>query len=72
MTEIKRAQRLLIGHGALVLLFGFIIMAWTIVVASTINPLFPEACGLVFNVDSNLANGIAFFFSILALRQPLL
>jgi len=132
-NELVRAQRLLVGHGALVLLFGFVvgfafvffligeitlwpfpgaiayqlpgtydswrmahmegitnglllwilaailpiihtrvvqiyrltvgmvIVAWTIVIASVLDPIFPNARGLVFNAESNIANGIAFF-----------
>jgi hypothetical protein len=132
-NELNKSQRLLLGHGALVLLFGFvmgfgflfflngeislwpipgvidyqmpgtydawrmahmegitnglmlwilaamvpamativkriyrislamIVVAWTIVIASAIDPLFPEARGLLFSSESNLANGVAFF-----------
>ncbi|CAA0119138.1 Styrene-oxide isomerase [Halioglobus japonicus] len=132
-NELKRSQRLLLGHGALVLLFGFamgfgflffligeislwpipgkidyqmpgtydawrmahmegitnglmlwilaavlpvmsefvrkiywlavtmVVVAWTIVVASAIDPFFPDARGLLFSSQSNLANGVAFF-----------
>jgi hypothetical protein len=132
-NELQKSQRLLVGHGALVLLFGFVVgfgflffligeislwpipgkidyqlpgtydgwrmahlegisngmllwilaavlpilqnviekiyrvalamvvVAWTIVLASLLDPLFPEARGLAFSADSNLANGIAFF-----------
>lgn len=132
-NELKKSQRLLLGHGALVLLIGFaigfgflffligeislwpfpgsiayqmpgtydawrmahtegiangmmlwllaallpslasvvkrlhrlavamVVVAWTIVIASAIDPFFPEARGLVFNPNSNLANDVAFF-----------
>ena len=132
-TEIKSSQRLLIGHGALVLLFGFVmgfgflffligeislwpipgvidyqmpgtydawrmahmegitnglmlwilaavlpamasfvnrlyrlavamvVVAWTIVIASAIDPIFPNARGLSFTPESNMANDVAFF-----------
>lgn len=132
-TELKRSQRLLLGHGALVLLFGFVIgfgflffligeislwpipgridyqlpgtydawrmahtegiangmllwilaallpamasfvtrlyrlavamvvVAWTIVVASAIDPFFPNARGLSFTPTTNFANDVAFF-----------
>jgi hypothetical protein len=132
-NELARAQRLLVGHGALVLLFGFVvgfaflffligeiklwpfpgaiayqlpgtydswrmahmegitnglllwilaaivpvihtrvipiyrlaaamvIVAWTIVIASILDPIFPDARGLIFNADSSIANGFAFF-----------
>lgn len=131
--ELKKSQRLLLGHGALVLLFGFImgfgflffligkialwpipgsidiqlpgtydawrmahmegisngallwilavalpslkgfiekprriaiamiIVAWTIVIASALDPLFPNARGLELTSTSSLANNIAFF-----------
>jgi len=133
MTDIERGQRLLIGHGALVLLFGFavgfgflffligevslwpipgkieyqlpgtydawrmahmegianglllwilaavlptiatfmekiyrialgmVVVAWTIVVASLLDPLFPDARGLMFSAESNVPNAFAFF-----------
>ena len=38
---------------------GMIVVAWTIVVASVIDPLFPEARGLSFGM--NAPNTIAFF-----------
>ena len=132
-NELKKAQRLLLGHGALVLLVGFVIgfgflffiigeislwpipgvieyqmpgtydawrmahlegiangfmlwilaaivpiihnsvpriyrvavcmvvVAWTIVVASALDPFFPEARGLSFGPGSSLPNAIAFF-----------
>jgi len=132
-TELQKAQRILLGHGALVLLVGFIVgfgflffligeirlwpipgvikyqlpgtydawrmahmegianglmlwilaaalpalqsfvekiyrvavamvvVAWTIVVASLIDPLFPGARGLAFTPESNFANDVAFF-----------
>jgi len=132
-TELQNAQRLLLGHGALVLLFGFVVgfgflffligeislwpipgaidyqmpgtydawrmahlegiangtllwvlaavlpalqsiiarvyrvavcmitVAWTIVIASVLDPLFPGARGLAFTPESGLANDIAFF-----------
>ena len=133
MTDVERGQRLLIGHGALVLLFGFavgfgflffligevslwpipgkieyqlpgtydawrmahmegianglllwilaavlptiatfmekiyrialgmVVVAWTIVVASLLDPLFPDARGLMFSAESNVPNAFAFF-----------
>jgi len=133
MNDLKRAQRLLLGHGALVLLVGFmagmgflffllgeikvfplpwvieyqlpgtydawrmahmegivngmvlwllaallpviqvsvknvyrlsvamIIVAWTIVIASQLDPIFPNARGLAFTSDSNWISDIAFF-----------
>ena len=132
-NELKKAQRLLLGHGALVLLVGFVIgfgflffligeislwpipgvieyqmpgtydawrmahmegiangfmlwilaailpiihnsvqkiyrvavcmvvVAWTIVVASALDPIFPEARGLAFGPGSSLPNAVAFF-----------
>jgi hypothetical protein len=40
---------------------GMVIVAWTIVVASALDPIFPNARGLSFTPDSTLANDIAFF-----------
>ena len=40
---------------------GMVIVAWTIVLASAIDPLFPDAMGLAFTPVSNLANDVAFF-----------
>lgn len=40
---------------------GMVIVAWTIVLASTIDPLFPDARGLAFTPGSNMANDAAFF-----------
>jgi magnesium-transporting ATPase (P-type) len=132
-NEVKKSQRLLIGHGALVLLFGFVmgfgflffligeislwpipgkidyqmpgtydawrmahmegitnglmlwivaaalpvlaefvkriywvavtmvVVAWTIVLASAIDPFFPQARGLSFTPQSNFASDVAFF-----------
>lgn len=37
------------------------IISWTIVVASSIDPFFPEARGLTFNADTNAASDVAFF-----------
>jgi hypothetical protein len=51
-TFVKKIYRLAVG---------MVIVAWTIVVASAIDPLFPEARGLVFTPASNLANDVAFF-----------
>ena len=39
---------------------GMIIVAWTIVIASCFDPLFPEARGLAMTSDTNLMNNIAF------------
>jgi hypothetical protein len=38
-----------------------VIVAWTIVIASALDPLFPEARGLAFTPVSSLANDVAFF-----------
>ena len=38
-----------------------VVVAWTIVIASCLDPLFPDARGLAFSPDSNLANDVAFF-----------
>jgi hypothetical protein len=40
---------------------GMVIVAWTIVVASALDPLFPDARGLAITSGSNLANDVAFF-----------
>ena len=40
---------------------GMVVVAWTIVVASCLDPLFPDARGLAFTPESNLANDVAFF-----------
>ena len=133
MHDLKRAQRLLVGHGALVLLLGFVlgfgflffllgeialwpipgkiayqlpgtydawrmahlegilngfglwllaailpviqvsgktayrlaiamtVVAWTIVVAAVFDPLFPDARGLAYSAEPNLATNAAFF-----------
>ncbi len=37
------------------------IISWTIVIASSFDPLFPEARGLIFDASTNLMNDIAFF-----------
>jgi hypothetical protein len=39
---------------------GMIITAWTIVVASTFDPLFPDSRGLALTSETNLTNNIAF------------
>lgn len=38
-----------------------IIIAWSIVIASSFDPIFPNARGLVLNEDTGLMNDIAFF-----------
>jgi len=43
------------------LAIGMVVVAWTIVIASCLDPLFPDARGLAFTPDSNLANDVAFF-----------
>ena len=40
---------------------AMVVAAWTIVIASSLDPLFPEARGLSFTADTNLANDVAFF-----------
>ena len=40
---------------------GMVVVAWTIVVASALDPLFPDARGLAFTPESNFANDVAFF-----------
>ncbi len=39
---------------------SMIIVAWTIVIASCFDPLFPEARGLAMTSDTNLMNNVAF------------
>ena len=46
---------------------GMIITAWTIVIASTFDPLFPEARGLALDPDSNLMNDIAFLLFVIGI-----
>ena len=40
---------------------AMVVVAWTIVTASSLDPLFPDARGLALTAESSLANGIAFF-----------
>ncbi len=40
---------------------GMVIVAWTIVAASVLDPIFPAARGLAFTPESSLANDVAFF-----------
>ena len=40
---------------------AMVVAAWTIVIASALDPLFPGARGLAFTPQSNLANDVAFF-----------
>jgi hypothetical protein len=40
---------------------AMVVVAWTIVIASCPDPLFPDARGLAFRPESNLANDLAFF-----------
>ena len=51
-TVVKRIYRIALG---------MVIVAWTIVVASALDPLFPDARGLSFTPNSNLPNDVAFF-----------
>jgi hypothetical protein len=39
---------------------AMVVVAWTIVTASCLDPLFPDARGLAFTPESNLANDLAF------------
>ena len=49
-------------------LFGVVFdMPWTIVIASTFDPLFPEARGLALDPDSNLMNDIAFLLFVVGI-----
>ncbi|CAA0111489.1 Uncharacterised protein [Zhongshania aliphaticivorans] len=38
-----------------------LIISWTIIIASAIDPLFENARGLIFDENSNLMNALAFF-----------
>ncbi|MEE4146999.1 MAG: hypothetical protein V2I26_19495 [Halieaceae bacterium] len=49
------------------LAIGMIITAWTIVVASTIDPLFPDARGLKLTDESNMMNDIAFLLFVIGI-----
>ncbi len=49
------------------LAIGMIITAWTIVIASTIDPLFPNARGLELTGESNLMNDIAFLLFVIGI-----
>ena len=49
------------------LAIGMIITAWTIVIASTIDPLFPNARGLELTGDSNVMNDIAFLLFVVGI-----
>ena len=40
---------------------GMVVAAWTIVLASIIDPFYPDARGLVFSFGENLPNDVAFF-----------
>ena len=40
---------------------GMVVAAWTIVLASIIDPFYPDARGLVFSFGENLPNDAAFF-----------
>ena len=49
------------------LAIGMIITAWTIVIASTIDPLFPNARGLELTGESNMMNDIAFLLFVVGI-----
>ena len=49
------------------LAIGMIITAWTIVIASTIDPLFPNARGLELTSESNVMNDIAFLLFVIGI-----
>jgi hypothetical protein len=49
------------------LAIGMIITAWTIVIASTIDPLFPNARGLELTSESNVMNDIAFLLFVVGI-----
>lgn len=46
---------------------GMIITAWTIVIASSFDPLFPEARGLALTESSSLINNIAFLLFVVGI-----
>lgn len=46
---------------------GMIITAWTIVIASTLDPLFPESRGLALTSESNLTSDIAFLLFVVGI-----
>jgi len=46
---------------------GMIITAWTIVIASTLDPLFPNSRGLALTSESNLTNDIAFLLFVVGI-----
>lgn len=46
---------------------GMIITAWTIVIASTFDPLFPNARGLDLTSESNLMNDVAFLLFVIGI-----
>ena len=46
---------------------GMIITAWTIVIASTFDPLFPNARGLDLTTESNLMNDLAFLLFVIGI-----
>ena len=46
---------------------GMIITAWTIVIASTIDPLFPNARGLELTSESTLLNDVAFLLFVIGI-----
>ena len=47
--------------------FGMIITAWTIVIASAFDPLFPNARGLELTADSNLLSDVAFLLFVVGI-----
>lgn len=46
---------------------GMIITAWTIVIASCFDPLFPEARGLALTSETNLLNDVAFLLFVIGI-----
>ena len=46
---------------------GMIITAWTIVIASTFDPLFPDSRGLSLTQETSLTNDIAFLLFLVGL-----
>ncbi|NCF17937.1 MAG: hypothetical protein GWP63_06815 [Haliea sp.] len=46
---------------------GMIIVAWTIVIASSFDPLFPNARGLALTSETNLMNNVAFLLFVIGI-----
>jgi hypothetical protein len=46
---------------------GMIITAWTIVIASAIDPMFPSSRGLALTAESSLSNDVAFLLFVVGI-----